>query len=167
MPAKPLTVDPFGTESLPMLYQTSRMPRHPFGLSQFQWLGNLGQKRGMILAPFDVVLEGGPTALLGLIIGEAGIVLWGDITQVPHHVHDFMIAEQCLHSAAIFRSLLLERHEQIHGLARLGTTIYQVANLYQGGFASGPMVLVIDQADVLKNGNKVVEGTVNVTDGNH
>ena len=106
------------------------MPRHPLGLGQFHWLSKLGQQRWVTLPPFAVFLVPGPTTLLGISVGKAGIVLWGNVAQVPHDVHHLVIAEQGLHSPAVFRCLLLQRHEQIHDIARLGAAVQKITHLH-------------------------------------
>ena len=62
-----------------------------------QAFARLGHPRPHGVAPLGVVLVGGLAALLGFIVGKAGIVLGSYVAQVPHDVHDFVVAQQRNH----------------------------------------------------------------------
>jgi hypothetical protein len=75
-----------------------------------------------------------------------------------------VIAQEAYNAAACGSRFFLERHHQVHHWARLGTAIEEVADLDESCSAGDPVVLLIDQADVAKDRNEVVEVTVHIAD---
>ena len=76
-----------------------------------------------------------------------------------------MIAQQAHHPATGLARFFLQRHHQVHDLARLGAAIQEVAGLDERCLTAGPVVLFVDETDALKNGDEVVKITVNISDG--
>jgi hypothetical protein len=75
-----------------------------------------------------------------------------------------VVTQQWDHPAAIFCRLLFQGHEQIHDVAWLGAAVQEIAHLYESGLTPSPVVLLINEVGVLKNGNKVLKITVHITD---
>ena len=92
--SQPLAIAPVRTESFPMLDETCRMARHPFGLGHLHRLGQLCQELRMALAPCRVFLIGRAPTFLGIALGEAGIVLGSYVAEISHEIHHLVIAQQ-------------------------------------------------------------------------
>src|SRR5581483_635882 len=104
--------------------------------------------------------------LLRIFFGKTGVVFWRYIAQVAHEVHHFMVAEHAHHAAACLFRLGFQRHDQVHHFSRPGTAIDQVSDLNENSGAAMPTALLVDKAGLLKNGHKVIEIAVDVSDGN-
>jgi hypothetical protein len=68
---------------------------------------------------------------------------------------------------AIFWGFLLECHDQIHNVPWLGPAVQKIAELYKCGFASCPVVLLVNEAALLKYCDEVLKIAMNVCDGRH
>src|SRR6266487_1666294 len=140
MSSQPLAITSCGTKSFTVLNETYWVPRHPLSLGELEWLPEFSQNCRVTLTPFEVVLVRGLSTLLGTTIGKAGVGVLGDVAQVAHKIHHFVIAEQGNHSPAILRCIFLQSDKQIHDITRLGAAVQKVAYLHQGGFTPCPMV---------------------------
>ena len=78
-----------------------------------------------------------------------------------------MIAQQAHDPAAGLCRFFLQRHHQVHDLARLGAAIQEVPGLDERCLTAGPVVLLVDQTGALENGDKVVKVTMNIADGDY
>jgi hypothetical protein len=76
-----------------------------------------------------------------------------------------VIAQQAYYPAASLSRFFLECHHQVHDLARLGAAIHEVPDLDEGCLTVFPVVLLVYETYVLKNGDEVVKITVNISDG--
>ena len=89
------------------------------------------------------------TSLLETRGGKGAVDLWSDVSQVPHHVHDFMVPEQRNDLPAPLRCLTFEGHQQIETFARSRPAVKHVARLHERGRPAGPLAVSIDQPDTL------------------
>jgi hypothetical protein len=78
-----------------------------------------------------------------------------------------MVTEQADDPAACLSRFFLERHHQVHDLARLGASVQEVPNLDERCLTACPMVLLVDKTYVLEKGDEVVKGIVDIGDGDY
>src|SRR5882757_4959201 len=157
MSPQPVTVFSLWTKCLALLDVTCWMARHPLHLCQFHWVRKLGQHRCVAVSPFHVLFVRSLLPVLGIAVGETGVVRGGHVTQVAHDVHHFVVTQQAYYPATRLRGFFLKGHHQIHDFARLGAAIQEISYLYEGCFSAGPMVLLIYKTGAPENRDKIVK----------
>jgi hypothetical protein len=76
-----------------------------------------------------------------------------------------VVAQEGDDSAASLGRLLVERQHQVQNLARLWSTIDEIAKLKKSGVTARPVALLVDEPYSLQNGAEVFEISVDIADG--
>src|ERR1700688_521935 len=121
----------------------------------------------MTILPYPIFVIRRFLSLLGIGVGKTCIVPRGDIAQVAHYIHHFVVTEQTYNPAACLWRFFLEGHHQVHDLARLGAAIQEVSDLHECCLAARPVVLLVRKTGALENGDKAVKVVMNIADSNY
>jgi hypothetical protein len=76
-----------------------------------------------------------------------------------------VICEKNDHLAAVCRRLTLQPHQQVHAPSDFRAPVGEVPGLNQERVASVPAQLLVDQIGLIQDRGQLLEGTVNVADG--
>src|SRR6266850_436889 len=121
----------------------------------------------MATLPFHILVIRSFLPLFGFAVGKTCIVLGSDVAQVAHDIHYFVVTEQAHDPAACLYRFLLERHHQVHDLARLGAAIQEVPDLDERCLTACPMVLLVGKTGTPENAHEVVKVIVDIGDGDY
>src|SRR5215467_5956945 len=121
----------------------------------------------MFVSPFHVLSVGSFLPLLRIAVGETGIVHGIYVAQVAHDIHDLVVTEQTYYPAACLCCFFLERHHQVHDLARFGATIQQIPSLDERCLTACPVVLLVYKTGAPENGDEVVKVIVDIGDDDY
>src|SRR5262245_2898167 len=98
------------------------------------------------------------------IVGEAGVIVIADVTQIPKDIHRLMISHEDDDAASLPLRLSLKRHQQIHNFASLGSAIEEIASLYENCAPARPASAGVDQLCALEDSDECVQITMHVGD---
>ena len=162
--ANPLIVLPFGSIGKTLLVPAQRMFRFPLGAPIRVRCKRTALHLRLLLLLGELLLVEMLSYGFGLAAFEFQIILRHHIAQVPVNIHRFMIPDENVNLAFGSLSLLFQFHQQVHDLARVRTSVWNVAELDQMSLASRPVEFVVNYAGGFQQGYKGVVIAVNICD---
>jgi hypothetical protein len=117
--------------------------------------------------PLTELLPGLLPLLFGILSGKAGQNLWRGILEITEEIDRLVIAHQDDDFASLFRCLALQTHEEIHYLPDARATVDEVTGLDQGGVATAPVAIDVDQAGFAQNTLDTLDLAMHITDRDH
>ena len=158
--SQPAAVGAARSERLDVLDVSRRMRRHPL-VAALDCLATLALPRRNA----RVVGVGALASILRALVGERRVGLGRDVAELGQQVHHLVVAEQRLDPAAGAPGFVLEAHQEIERRPDARAAVEDVAGLHQDGVAAAPAPRAVDQPRRLKDADELVEGAVDVTDG--